>query len=49
MGAIKQLDSEAAALIEAEQVIVNIWSAVKETLENSLDAEAKNISNYLPN
>lgn len=40
---IKPLSKETIKLINSTQVISSVYSAVKELVENSLDAQAKNI------
>ena len=47
MGNIKQLDQHVANLIAAGEVIERAASVVKELVENSIDAHAKNISIHL--
>lgn len=40
---IKRLNKETVKLINSTQVITSIYSAIKELVENSLDAQAQNI------
>ena len=47
MANIKQLDQHVANLIAAGEVIERAASVVKELVENSIDAHAKNISIHL--
>ena len=37
------LPQDTMSLLNSNQVVTNVWSAVKELVENSLDAGAKNI------
>ena len=37
------LPQDTVSLLKSSQVVTSVWSAVKELIENSLDAEAKNI------
>ena len=44
------LPQDTVSLLKSSQVVTSVWSAVKELIENSLDAGAKNIevvSKYL--
>jgi len=43
MSVIRQLDGNTVQLLSCSQVITSVHSAVKELVENSLDAEATNI------
>lgn len=43
MSSIKPLSKETVKLINSTQVISSIYSAIKELVENSLDAQAQNI------
>ena len=36
------LPQDTERLLKSSQVVTSVWSAVKELVENSLDAEAKN-------
>ena len=36
------LPQDTVSLLKSSQVVTSVWSAVKELVENSLDAEAKN-------
>ena len=46
---IKPLNKETIKLINSTQVITSIYSAIKELVENSLDAQAENIEINLVN
>jgi DNA mismatch repair ATPase MutL len=46
---IKQLNKETIQLINSTQVISSVYSAIKELVENSLDAQAENIEVNLVN
>ena len=37
------LPQDTVSLLKSSQVVTSVWSAVKELIENSLDAGAKNI------
>ena len=37
------LPQDTMSLLKSNQVVTSVWSAVKELVENSLDAGAKNI------
>ena len=37
------LPKDTMSLLKSNQVVTSVWSAVKELVENSLDAGAKNI------
>ena len=37
------LPQDTVSLLKSSQVVTSVWSAVKELMENSLDAGAKNI------
>ena len=37
------LPQDTVSLLKSSQVVTSVWSAVKELIENSLDAGAKNV------
>ena len=41
------LPQDTVSLLKSSQVVTSVWSAVKELVENSLDAGAKNIEVFL--
>ncbi len=45
---IARLDRASGYQLEAEQVIVDVSSVLKELIENSLDAKATSIGKFVP-
>ena len=43
MSELVSLPQDTVSLLKSTQVVTSVWSAVKELIENSLDAGAKNI------
>lgn len=46
MNRIARLETFTSYQLEAEQVIADLSSAVKELIENSLDSNPRSVSNY---
>ena len=42
-GQLASLPRETVSLLKSSQVVTSVWSAVKELIENSLDAGASNV------
>ena len=42
-GQLASLPRETVSLLKSSQVVTSVWSAVKELIENSLDAGARNV------